>query len=48
MLSAHLSAERGNTAGIRRDVDRAEMSVIEVLESMHALRVAIGDVEDEE
>ncbi|SCF61397.1 hypothetical protein GA0115254_107214 [Streptomyces sp. Ncost-T10-10d] len=45
LLSAHLQAAQGDEEGARRALDRAEGSVADVLAGMHALRVAIGDVE---
>ncbi|MFE5092349.1 hypothetical protein ACFRCI_18680 [Streptomyces sp. NPDC056638] len=46
LLSAHLQAAQGDEEGARRALDRAEGSVADVLAGMHALRVAIGDVEE--
>ncbi|MGW2706565.1 hypothetical protein [Streptomyces sp. NPDC001340] len=50
-LSAQLHAERGDVEGTRRALGGAEEALIDILQGMHDLRVAIGDVaglEDEE
>ncbi|MFD3504739.1 hypothetical protein [Streptomyces sp. NPDC058678] len=46
VLSAHLQFEHGDVERTRRALDRTEASVIAVLEGMHEVRVAIGDVEE--
>ncbi|MEU7058245.1 hypothetical protein [Streptomyces sp. NPDC046197] len=50
-LSAQLHAERGDVQGTRRALGGAEEALIDILQGVHDLRVAIGDVaglEDEE
>ncbi|MFF4694294.1 hypothetical protein [Streptomyces chattanoogensis] len=47
-FGAHLRFQDGDVEGVRRALGRAEVSVIEVQQSMHDLRVAIGDAEEEE
>ncbi|MFF7129253.1 MULTISPECIES: hypothetical protein [unclassified Streptomyces] len=50
-LSAQLHTERGDVEGTRRALGGAEEALIDILQGMHGLRVAIGDVaglEDEE
>jgi hypothetical protein len=42
-LSAQLHAERGDTEGTRRALSGAEEALIDILQGMHDLRVAIGD-----
>ena len=46
-LDAHLRCEADDDQGVRQALGHAETSVIEVLENMHDLRVAIGDAENE-
>ncbi|WP_369243628.1 hypothetical protein [Streptomyces sp. R41] len=46
MLSAHLVFQQGEVERTRRALDRTGASVIAVLEGIHELRVAIGDVEE--
>ncbi|MFF3788015.1 hypothetical protein [Streptomyces sp. NPDC001933] len=46
-FGAHLRPH-GDVEGVRSALGRAEVSVIEVQQSMHNLRVAIGDAEEEE
>ncbi|ANP51720.1 hypothetical protein AVL59_20890 [Streptomyces griseochromogenes] len=45
-LSAHLHAERGDIEGTRRALGGAEEALIDILQGMHDLRIAIGDVAD--
>ncbi|MFF1691689.1 hypothetical protein [Streptomyces sp. NPDC058254] len=47
-FGAHLRFQDGDVEGVRRALGRAEVSMIEVQQSMHDLRVAIGDAEEEE
>ncbi|MEU6670416.1 hypothetical protein [Streptomyces sp. NPDC046727] len=50
-LSAQFHAERGDTEGTRHALSGAEEALIDILQGMHDLRVAIGDApasEDEE
>jgi hypothetical protein len=47
-FGAHLHFQVGDMEGVRRALGRAEVAVIEVLQNMHDLRVAIGDAEEEE
>lgn len=47
-LSAHLAARRGDAEGTRRALGGAEEAVIDILQSMHDVRVAIGDVAAQE
>lgn len=47
-FGAHLHFQDGDVEGVRRALGRAETAVIEVLQSIHDLRVAIGDAEEEE
>ncbi|WP_326763398.1 hypothetical protein OG978_01200 [Streptomyces sp. NBC_01591] len=47
-FGAHLRFQDGDVEGVRSALGRAEVSVIEVQQSMHDLRVAIGDAEEEE
>lgn len=42
-LSAQLHAERGDVEGARRALSGAEEALIDILQGMHELRVAIGD-----
>ncbi|MEU8034463.1 hypothetical protein AB0C13_38845 [Streptomyces sp. NPDC049099] len=42
-LSAQLHAERGDTEGTRRALSGAEEALIDILQGIHDLRVAIGD-----
>ncbi|MFF9091124.1 hypothetical protein ACF1BE_33140 [Streptomyces sp. NPDC014991] len=42
-LSAQWHAERGDTEGTRRALSGAEEALIDILQGMHDLRVAIGD-----
>ena len=42
-LSAHLHAAHGDMDGTRRALDRAERSVIDLLDGLHAVRVDLGD-----
>ncbi|MFB8177205.1 hypothetical protein ACFC8N_14280 [Streptomyces sp. NPDC055966] len=42
-LGAQLHAERGDTEGTRRALSGAEEALIDILQGMHDLRVAIGD-----
>ncbi|WBO61682.1 hypothetical protein [Streptomyces camelliae] len=42
-LGAQLHAERGDAQGTRRALSGAEEALIDVLQGMHDLRVAIGD-----
>ncbi|CAM5668502.1 hypothetical protein BOQ63_000260 (plasmid) [Streptomyces viridifaciens] len=46
-LDADLNFESGDIDGVRQALGRAEASVIEVQQSMHDLRVAIGDAQEE-
>ncbi|MEU4588062.1 hypothetical protein AB0F92_39450 [Kitasatospora aureofaciens] len=46
-LDADLNFESGDIDGVRQALGRAEVSVIEVQQSMHDLRVAIGDAQEE-
>lgn len=46
-FDSHLHFQHGDVAGVRRALGRAEASVIEMQQSMHDLRVAIGDAEEE-
>ncbi|MFF6852903.1 hypothetical protein [Streptomyces antimycoticus] len=48
MFSAHLHSQRGDAGGTRRALGRAEVSVIQMLQGLHDLRVVIGGVEEEE
>ncbi|MFD8461968.1 hypothetical protein ACFV27_21025 [Streptomyces antimycoticus] len=48
MFSAHLHSQRGDAGGTRRVLGRAEVSVIQMLQGLHDLRVVIGDMEEEE
>ncbi|MCX4530652.1 hypothetical protein OHA79_40780 [Streptomyces sp. NBC_00841] len=45
-LSAQLYFERSDIRATRRALDRTEASVIAILEGLHDLRVAIGDIEE--
>ena len=47
-LEAHLHSQEDDDHEVRRALGRAETSVIEILESMHDLRVAIGDADIED
>ncbi|MGW7522634.1 hypothetical protein [Streptomyces sp. NPDC054783] len=49
-LSAQLHADRGDVEGTRRALSGAEEALIDIIQGMHDLRVAIGDAagEDEE
>ncbi|KUM96019.1 hypothetical protein AQI95_42760 [Streptomyces yokosukanensis] len=47
-FGAHLRFQDGDVDGVRRALGRAQVSIIEVLNSIHDLRVAIGDAEEEE
>ncbi|WP_153542226.1 hypothetical protein [Streptomyces sp. RB17] len=50
-LSAQVHADRGDVEGTRRALGGAEEALIDILQGMHDLRAAIGDVaglEDEE
>ncbi|MGW7260583.1 hypothetical protein [Streptomyces sp. NPDC054834] len=47
-LSAQLHAERGDTEGTRRALSGAEEALIDILQGMHDLRVAIGDAAGQE
>ncbi|MGW0205724.1 hypothetical protein ACWDZ8_07795 [Streptomyces sp. NPDC003233] len=42
-LSAQLHAERGDTEGTRSALSGAEEALIDILQGMHDLRIAIGD-----
>ncbi|MFI2765305.1 hypothetical protein ACH5A3_41870 [Streptomyces echinatus] len=42
-LGAQLHAERGDTEGTRQALSGAEEALIDILQGMHDLRVAIGD-----
>ncbi|MEU0250842.1 hypothetical protein ABZ192_42460 [Streptomyces sp. NPDC006235] len=46
LLSAHRVFEQGEAERTRRALDSTEASVIAILEGMHELRVAIGDVKE--
>lgn len=46
-LGAHLHSQRGDIEGVRQALGRAEASVIAVLQSIHDLRIAIGDAQEE-
>ncbi|MFJ6140571.1 hypothetical protein [Kitasatospora sp. NPDC092286] len=46
-LDADLHFQSGDVDGVRQALGRAEASVIEIQQSMHDLRVAIGDAQDE-
>ncbi|MFH9354797.1 hypothetical protein [Kitasatospora sp. NPDC017646] len=46
-LDADLNFESGDVEGVRQALGRAEASVIEIQQSMHDLRVAIGDAQEE-
>ncbi|MFE2710318.1 hypothetical protein ACFXI6_55495 [Streptomyces mirabilis] len=45
MLGAHMVSKRADAEVIRLTLDRTEASVIALLEGIHQMRVAIGDVE---
>jgi hypothetical protein len=47
-LSAQLHAEHGDIEGTRRALGGAEEALIDILQGMHDLRVAIGDVAGQE
>jgi hypothetical protein len=49
-LSAQLHADRGDVEGTRQALSGAEEALIDTMQGMHDLRVAIGDTagEDEE
>jgi hypothetical protein len=47
-LSAQLHAEHGDMEGTRRALGGAEEAVIDILQGMHDLRAAIGDVAGQE
>ncbi|MFJ9844182.1 hypothetical protein ACIRYZ_27735 [Kitasatospora sp. NPDC101155] len=46
-LSAHLHFENGDVDGVRRALGRTEAALIEAQQSIHDLRVEIGDVDEE-
>ncbi|MFE6098124.1 hypothetical protein ACFQ7M_40180 [Streptomyces massasporeus] len=46
MLSAHLVFETGDAERTRRALHGTESFVIALLEGMHELRIAIGDIEE--
>ncbi|MFD8707674.1 hypothetical protein ACFV1W_34675 [Kitasatospora sp. NPDC059648] len=46
-LDADLNFQSGDIDGVRQALGRAEASVIEIQQSMHDLRVAIGDAQEE-
>ncbi|MEU0007942.1 hypothetical protein ABZ079_27595 [Streptomyces sp. NPDC006314] len=47
-LSAQLHADQGDVEGTRRALSGAEEALIDIMQGMHDLRVAIGDVAGEE
>ncbi|MGW9031554.1 hypothetical protein ACWGQ5_47585 [Streptomyces sp. NPDC055722] len=47
-LSAQMHAEHGDVEGTRRALGGAEEALIDILQGMHDLRVAIGDVAGQE
>ncbi|WP_225826496.1 hypothetical protein [Streptomyces naphthomycinicus] len=47
-LSAQFHAERGDTEGTRHALSGAEEALIDILQGMHDLRVAIGDAPEQE
>ncbi|MEU1407900.1 hypothetical protein ABZ471_37215 [Streptomyces sp. NPDC005728] len=47
-LSAQLHADRGDVEGTRRALSGAEEALIDIMQGMHDLRVAIGDAAGEE
>ncbi|WP_439681692.1 hypothetical protein [Embleya sp. MST-111070] len=47
VFGAHLCFREGDVDGVRLALGRAEASMIEVRQSMHDLRVAIGDAQEE-
>ncbi|MFB7999722.1 hypothetical protein ACFC4G_43905 [Streptomyces sp. NPDC056002] len=47
-FGAHLHFRDSDVEGVRRALGRAETALINVQESMHNLRVAIGDAEEED
>jgi hypothetical protein len=46
LLTAHMQVEWGDADSVRQALNRAEGAVADVLGGMHALRAAIGDVEE--
>ncbi|MGW3205735.1 hypothetical protein [Streptomyces sp. NPDC001135] len=48
VLGAQLHAERGDTEGTRHALSGAEEALIDILQGMHDLRVAIGDAPGQE
>ncbi|MER5753603.1 hypothetical protein [Streptomyces sp. NPDC002088] len=47
-LSAQLHADRGDVEGTRRALSGAEEALIDIMQGMHDLRVAIGDAAGED
>lgn len=47
LFGAHLRFERGDVEGVRQALGRAEESIIEILQGIHGLRIAIGDAQEE-
>ncbi|MGV9268080.1 hypothetical protein ACWDRR_25845 [Kitasatospora sp. NPDC003701] len=47
LFGAHLRHERGDHEGVRQALGRAEESIIGILQGIHALRIAIGDAQEE-
>lgn len=46
-LGTHHQFQRGDAEDTRRALGRAEASVIQMLQGLHDLRVAVGDAEEE-